>query len=351
MSWPGWADEFMNRLGKIERAGKGWRALCPCHSDHRPSLGIAINGNKILVRCVVCQASGLQIASAVGSDGRHLFADWREKMGNGEGKNLTFVEAYDYRRLDGSLAYQKVRWKREDGSKTFSLRRPTGKPKPNEWEWGGGDERILYRWPELVSAINEKPNRWIFVVEGEKATDFCRQAGLTATCGTGGSIDWHHQNSDAFGGKRVAVIPDADAFDPKIGYAVGMRRAEITATSVYGIAKEVKLVVLPGASEKWGLDDWLASGDKKEQLARLRDLVKTTPEFDPAPNQPRIIKVARAAIARADAEIRTQEEWQGRILKGWLQVQSAIARGGDLESHAIRLAGVLLNGLDKLHKG
>ena len=45
------AGELARALGGARREGAGWRARCPAHDDHDPSLGISDRDGKLLVHC------------------------------------------------------------------------------------------------------------------------------------------------------------------------------------------------------------------------------------------------------------------------------------------------------------
>jgi hypothetical protein len=62
-------DEFVSRLERAKRAGKGWQARCPAHEDRTPSLSVHEGDEgRILVRChagcttdKICAALGLRL--------------------------------------------------------------------------------------------------------------------------------------------------------------------------------------------------------------------------------------------------------------------------------------------------
>lgn len=44
-------DEFLSKLTKVRKNGRGWTACCPAHDDRMPSMSIAENDGKITVCC------------------------------------------------------------------------------------------------------------------------------------------------------------------------------------------------------------------------------------------------------------------------------------------------------------
>ena len=62
---------FLHALGEVTETADGWLAICPAHSDHDPSLRVAVgkDGDRVLVRCrtgcetpVVMEALGMTMA-------------------------------------------------------------------------------------------------------------------------------------------------------------------------------------------------------------------------------------------------------------------------------------------------
>jgi len=88
------------------------------------------------------------------------------------------VAKYSYRDQDGVLLSQVLRFE----PRRFSQRRPDG-----DGGWISnldGVARVLYRYPELLAA---NPDRWVYVVEGEKDVESLAKAGLLATTNPGGA--------------------------------------------------------------------------------------------------------------------------------------------------------------------
>ena len=73
-------NELLTHFYGVKRlSGSGhYAALCPCHSDHKPSLDICEKDGKILMTCPVCGADGRAVMQAVGLDVRELFYEQRQ---------------------------------------------------------------------------------------------------------------------------------------------------------------------------------------------------------------------------------------------------------------------------------
>lgn len=112
---------ILDRLeGIVEGRNGSYKALCPAHDDHRPSLelkAVGENGSrKVLIKCWAgCEKN--EILKKMGLEWRDLFSD--------NGSNRTsgrIVDTYDYTSLDGDLLHQTVRHE----PKKFLQRRPDG---------------------------------------------------------------------------------------------------------------------------------------------------------------------------------------------------------------------------------
>ena len=178
------------------------------------------------------------------------------------------VATYDYRDERGELLYQVVRF----DPKGFRQRRPKG---GNGWEYSVKGTRLVpYRLPDLVAAPSSVA---VFVVEGEKDADRAAGIGIVATTCAMGAGKWRPEYNEHFRGRSVYIVPDNDK--------PGREHAQQVALSLHGIAKNIKVVELPGVPEKGDLSDWLDQGHTK---AELGEQVKAAPEWKPAmaDNQP-----------------------------------------------------------------
>ncbi len=175
---------------------------------------------------------------------------------NGKSK---IVGTYNYVDEQGKLLYQVVRFE----PKNFRQRRPKSN---GGWEYSVKGTRLVpYRLPDLVAA---PLSRGVLVVEGEKDADRAAGIGIIATTNAMGAGKWRPEYTEHFRGRSVYIVPDNDK--------PGREHAQQVAMSLHGIAKNIKVVELPGVPEKSDLSNWLDQGHTKAQLG---ELVKATPEW------------------------------------------------------------------------
>jgi hypothetical protein len=195
------------------------------------------------------------------------------------------VAVYDYRKPDGTLLFQVVRFEPKD----FRQRRPDASA-PSGWTWKTkGLQICLYRLPEVTAAI--KAGRRIYLVEGEKSADALAKVGLPATCSPGGAGKWKWHYAEALAGADVAILPDNDpqATTPEgeprwhpDGRPVlpGQDHAADVARGLAGTAAKVGFIWLPGLPSKGDVVDWLASGGSAEALEAM-EASEPPPEPEP----------------------------------------------------------------------
>ena len=175
--------------------------------------------------------------------------------------------AYPYTDEEGRLLYEAVRYRYEDGSKTFRQRRPDP-AKPGNWLWDTKNVRlVLYRLPDVIRAIREK--RPIWIAEGEKDADSLGRLGLVGTTSPMGAGKWNKGNySPSLDGAICYILPDNDK--PGWDHALEVARA------LEGHAAHVRILDLkriwPELPEKGDVSDLIAHlGDEqaKEKLLAL----------------------------------------------------------------------------------
>jgi AAA domain-containing protein len=128
--------------------------------------------------------------------------------------------------------------------------------------------------PELLAAEHDG----IFVVEGEKCADALANLRLATTTNPGGACNWVTDLNPYFKDKSVYILPDNDA--------KGAKHARDVATHLFGIAREIRIVNLPGLPHTGDVVDWLEAGGTVHQLC---ELVKQAPpltaeDLEPQPN-------------------------------------------------------------------
>lgn len=172
------------------------------------------------------------------------------------------AKCYDYYDDAGVLTYQVQRFE----PKTFRQRQPDGN--------GGwvnnmqGVEALPYNLPAII----KNPNKTIFIVEGEKCADKLISMGAVATTSHGGAGNWKPEINKYFEGRRVVVLPDADA--------AGDKHAAVVINNLLPVAKEIRRLDLPGLADKQDVFDWFNNGGTVEAL---RELVKGAEvQTDPA---------------------------------------------------------------------
>ena len=119
--------------------------------------------------------------------------------------------------------------------------------------------------------ILKRKEEMLFIAEGEKCRDAIISLGLLATTASGGTanekLHWpkHVQNRD------VVILPDQD----KAGYQYALYVAD----SLYR-TNRIKIVHLPGLSEKGDVANWIERGGTKPELLQI---IEKTPTWDGTP--------------------------------------------------------------------
>ena len=93
---------------------------------------------------------------------------------------------------------------------------------------------------------------------------------MLATCNSGGAGKFDDALVPWFEGRSVVIIPDQDE--------AGQKHGELVAAKLSGAASSVRVVTLPGLTEKQDVSDWIKSGNAKEDLIAL---VKQASEWEP----------------------------------------------------------------------
>jgi len=159
------------------------------------------------------------------------------------------IARYPYRDPAGLALFEVVRYE----PKRFEIISSAGnvvKGIPNH---------ILYRLPELLKT---KPGDTVYYVQGEKDVERLRDLGMTATTNPGGCrVGWKQNYADAFRGRHVVILPDADG--------PGRRLADAVARGLRGVAASVLIVTLPGCHGPDDVSDWLNRGGTPDQLNEL----------------------------------------------------------------------------------
>lgn len=219
----------------------------------------------------------------------HAPADPKPKRGKaGQG---TIVQTYPYHDADGTFLMETVRLEPKD----FRQRRPIA---GGTWAWDlKGVPIVPYRLPELLAA---DPEQTVFIVEGEKDVDALRNLGAVATCNHGGAGKWRSEHARYLKDRDVVILADNDK--------AGRDHAESVAKSLQGIARSVRIVLLPGLPEKGDVSDFIASGGTREDIAKAALKADVWADPDTRPEIEVNAEVARVlaetlAILRCDTDL------------------------------------------------
>jgi len=239
------AEDILTRLEGVRSTPNGWMALCPAHDDRNSSLSVSEGHKGIVLHCHA-GCSFHEIVAALNLRPEDFFHD--------NGKNRPQVaHRHDYHDESGQLLYQVERL----FPKGFRQRRALA---DGGWSWKLGNvPRVLYRLPDVRSGVAQ--GQTVFVVEGEKDADRLASLGLLATTCPGGAGKWKASYTEVLRDATVVVIPDND--DP------GRKHAYEVARSLHGVAKDLRVLELPGLPPKGDVSDWLDRGGSTEELARL----------------------------------------------------------------------------------
>jgi hypothetical protein len=135
---------------------------------------------------------------------------------------------YEYHDEGGQLLFQVVR----KADKRFAQRRPGGN---GGWVWNlNGTRRVLFRFPAVLSHLEQNRSDPIYVCEGEKDVIAIEAEGATATTCPMGAGKWDDAYSEMLqGARRVVVVADRD--EPGIRHAQQVRES----LAAVGIVAEV----------------------------------------------------------------------------------------------------------------
>jgi len=150
---------------------------------------------------------------------------------------------------------------RESGPDDHLLHRGKG-----GWIWNvTGVELIPYNLPNVTRASAD------YICEGEKDCESLGRIGMVASCNSMGAGKWKEEYNRYFKNKNVIILPDNDD--------VGRDHAEKVAASLFGIAKQIKIIELPDLLEKGDVTDWINNGGTKNDLFKL---IRHTKNWEPS---------------------------------------------------------------------
>jgi putative DNA primase/helicase len=229
---------------------------CPFHQDEAPSLSVKLSEG--LFHCFACGAKGNGFdlyMKVVGCDFKSALQYMENRAGINPGTGFSEtsnvakikprkVATFNYTDEHGKRLYIKERWEpARDGKRTkeffFNHFDKQGKK-----QLGYKGPHVLYRLHEIVKADQ------VFILEGEMKADLLASWGLVATClDTGAESKWKDAYTPFLADKDVVIVPDNDK--------AGEEYLHTIAKALYGVAKSVKVLRLPGLPEKGDVIDWI----------------------------------------------------------------------------------------------
>ena len=254
-------EEFIKCFDGVKRLNaNSVKAICPCHNDKEPSLGISAKGGKILINCLA-GCNYRDILAEVGLKDSDLFSDekprstWRDNLESNIGKPIEAV--YDYKDATGKYLYSKIRFVGkfikcavvDHKADRYKLEKPEG-------------IYALYNLPAALKAI--KKGVPVYITEGEKDVDTLKKLHFTAVT-AGGVNNWRSEFAHYFTGARVVILPDNDV--------PGLDLKDKIIADLKPFAHSIKWVVTSKA-EHGDVTDYLEKeGHSKEDLKKLIDEV------------------------------------------------------------------------------
>jgi hypothetical protein len=299
--------EIERRSIKLRRAGAEHVGPCPkCGGDDR----FAVNTEKQLFNCRGCGVGGDVIQLVELLDGVDFKTACTTLAGppapkvtgkpNGHDTSRKVVVAsFEYQQEDGAVAFvvDRMEFRKPDGSfvlkdgkhdKEFRQRRPDP-DQPGKWVYNvAGVPMVPYRLPQVLEALAAgKP---VLIVEGEAKADLLWSWNVPATCCSGGAKKWRPEHSEFLRGADVVLVPDNDN--------AGWEHINRVGEALVGVAKRIRVLVLPHEREKDDVIDWSKAGGTREQLDPL---IEAASDWSPPPMQ--TVDKAKAEATRAEDEL------------------------------------------------
>lgn len=242
-------NKFLSYLDGVENVNpKQKKALCPCHSDTKPSLYITWNdtGIGLCCRSPRCGARAEDVVKKLGLSLSDLYFEKTTARKHGK-----LQAVYDYiNPVTGQYLYSRLRYRKANGEKEFSqgIRQADGHIDPNKPK----DLHGIYI-PPTQSLEELRYSKIVCITEGEKDCITVSKQGLIAF--TYGSADknvndWQPEFADICKGKDTIIFVDND--EP------GIEIADQIEKDLTGKAKSV-LKILPMPIMKGGdITDYIA---------------------------------------------------------------------------------------------
>ncbi|EYD74086.1 hypothetical protein Rumeso_04339 [Rubellimicrobium mesophilum DSM 19309] len=252
-----------------------------------PGPGHSPKDRSLSVKLTSKGPDGFTVYSHAGDDWKDCRDYVKEKLGlprwepkpkpecqhSGRSGQKVKVAEYTYSLEDGTPYLKVIRFAPgPDGKKDFRQQRWNG----STWEWGKPKgPKVPYRLLDILT----KHHAPVLIVEGEKDADNLHKLGLVATTAAEGAGKWTADLGKWFADRIVYILPDNDE--------TGRKHAREVAGHLHGIAREIRVVPLPGLPEKGDVSDWLnAGGDEEALLAICDEAPRWSPDTEPAPEAP-----------------------------------------------------------------
>jgi len=281
---------ILSCLEGVEEISDGsYKALCPAHDDHEPSLSVTEGeDHKPLVHCFVCknqekvwralEERGISKSDLSSGNGTGSDPDGSKKRK----RRMCLTGVYDYKTPDGEFVrHHSLRFEPPPndeqhhpkcrGEHCYSNRKDKDfrQARPNSGSSGyvyglDGVQTVPYNLRDVMRASLDGGE--VVWVEGEKDADNGKERlGLTTTTCPMGAKHFKPHYASYFTGARVVVVADNDA--------PGREHAEMVARELLPFAASVKVLKgLPGVPEGGDLTDWINAGGTREVLKRLSSL-------------------------------------------------------------------------------
>src|SRR5215207_5997784 len=294
-------EKILSRLGGVRETKskdpkKSHIALCPAHDDRKPSLSLGTGADgRALVKCFTgCEYE--EIMRTIGLTKRDGFPEGVRGAGR-------HTATYEIRDRGGVLRAFKRRYDYENGEKTTPWYQPDGKTKglngtPVKRMPLYGSERVA-DWPDEDLVV---------LVEGEKAKDALKEAGIHAVATTtGASVVPEPEVFAVLAGREVCLWPDNDD--------EGRRHMQGVAERLHGLAREIRWY-------EWGAAPPKGDAADHPNLAEARKELASAPLWEPGdavpdtPGRPRIETISASWVKRGEVE----GLWDHRIPYGKLTI-------------------------------
>ena len=175
------------------------------------------------------------------------------------GTKSKLITVYRYEDEAGEVVFEKERHE----PKSFRFRRQVnGKRVYNL----NGIEPVPYRLPKLKDAPS------VIISEGEKDADAIADLGLVSTSGPFGASSWPTELTPRFKDKQVYIC-----------YDIGQEKAAgYVAASLYGTAKEIRIVHLPSLRHEFDISDHLVLfSHRLGKIKAIQGLLRDAEKYNP----------------------------------------------------------------------